>query len=582
MGHRANGIFGSLPILAAAFGRREGINVVVGGSQACTDGKTIHLPALPIDCDEVLETKALAFLIHEAGHIELTDMSVLGEAETPLIRNLLNVVEDIRMESLRAATYPGYPQTRRKLIELLKAEGMLGTTEQVTQAHPQDVICRAALTYLYVRDLGQPCEEQADLWMERAEQLLGSVALVKFKALLGRVDALDTTTDALALARWIHTLVEDTAKEPPPPNDAGGNPASTDDRDQEDPAGGSSQASGDTGSDAGIDGGADSAGADDGRQGDATSGMTSGSSPSGDDAAQPPDREALAKALAAGAGEFQPTDLGDITGESLEKEAAASVASDQAAHPGTGSVDRPLAVTKSTVRGQGELDKVLAHSQQLRTRLAAAMDAEARVKVVHRQAGTRLDGRMAYRLFTGNTRVFVRKENKRKVNTAVQILLDRSGSMSGHAIEVACQAALATTVGIGQIHGCKVAAAAFPEVEVLKEFDEAARGTAGRFGLGATGGTPMGRAMIWAAAQLAARREDRKMLVVVTDGAPDDPGMVSRLVAKYRAADVEVIGVGIQTPAVKGLFPVSTVIQSVDELAAALFQIVHRQMRRVA
>ena len=37
----------SLPLVASVLGKRYGVNVVIGGDKACTDGSTIHLPALP-------------------------------------------------------------------------------------------------------------------------------------------------------------------------------------------------------------------------------------------------------------------------------------------------------------------------------------------------------------------------------------------------------------------------------------------------------------------------------------------------------------------------------------------------------
>ncbi|MEY2117230.1 cobaltochelatase CobT-related protein [Rhodanobacter sp. FW106-PBR-R2A-1-13] len=580
MGKRATGIFGSLPILAAAFGRRQGVKVVIGGNRAQTDGKTIFLPDLPLDCDETLEVKAMGYLYHETGHIEFTDFQTYGTAGDAFEANLLNVVEDVRMESMRNATYPGSASSLAKLIGVMTAEGRFGTAEDIEQASPQDVLTYGTLTRLRHVVLGQPCEVVAPLWWSRLQTLLGSAATVKLEALLGRVDDLDTTADALALARRIKGLVEEAAKEPPPPPDP--SPSEKPEDQSTDP-----QASSGGQPQGGGAGGDQAPGQETGAPDDAGAGDASDAGQSRADGVAP-DHQALAKALGASASDFAPTDLGQVLGQSLEQEAANAVQADARAMAGTeessGPVSRPLEVSKRQVDGQGELSQVLGHSQQLRTRLAAAMEAQARAKVTHRRQGARLDGRVIHRLFTGDTRVFIRKENKRKVNTAVQILLDRSGSMAGVTVEVARQATLATAVGISQIVGCKVAAAAFPSLDILKEFDEAARGAAGRFTIGATGGTPMGRAMVWAASQLARRSEERKLLVVVTDGAPDDRGMVKRLVRLYAQSGVEVIGVGIGDggAAVSGLFPAAVQIDSVDQLATALFGVINQKMRRVA
>jgi len=278
------------------------------------------------------------------------------------------------------------------------------------------------------------------------------------------------------------------------------------------------------------------------------------------------------------------TDLGDVLGKQLEQAAEEANEAETAAYNGEyqAPATTGLSVSKSTVTGQGELSEVLGQSQQLRTRLVAAMEAKARVKVTHRQQGKRLDGTRVHRLFTGDTRVFVRKDWKRRVNTAVHLLLDKSTSMDGDAIVLARRATLAACMGIGQIQGCKVAAAAFPQIEILKEFDEQTRGAAGRFEIGVNGSTPLAQAMIWAASQLAPRREERKMLIVLTDGDPDDADQVRKLVKLYQQSGVEVIGVGIGCQSVKDLYPVSIVINHIDELAGALFGVINERMRNAA
>lgn len=592
MGNRAKGILGSLPILAVAFGRRQGVEVVIGGDKAETDGKKILLPAMPLECDDALETKAMGFLFHETGHIEFTDTEVFDRCQTAFERHALNVVEDVRMEAVRNATYPGSAAVLAKLAGVVADEGGFGTRESIANAPPQDVLIRAALTRLRQRFLNQPVDGPAALWWERLVPLLGTAGTIKMEALLSTVDQLDTTMDALRLANSIRTLIEDVVEDEP--DEAPGSSGDEPDTDDGDPAQNTGQGESE-GQDEASDGetaqshsgGTSGGGSDEGVEssGQASSGPDSGNgkhSPDGGTAISA-DKDALRQALAAGSDDFSPSDMGEVVGKSLSQEAAKAVNKDRVLF-GNDSVPAgtPLAISKRHASGAGELEDVLANSQQLRTRLAAAMEATARIKVTPRIHGSRLDSRGIHKLFTGDHRVFVRKDPARKVNTAVQLLLDRSGSMSGNAVQLARKAALAATVGLGQIHGCKVAAAAFPEIEVLKTFDEQARGAAGRFVIGATGSTPLGPAMIWAASQLVARREERKMLVVVTDGQPDNVAQVKQLVSMYAASGVEVIGVGINTTSVKSLYPVSVVIDSVEALAGALFGVINQRMRRAA
>ena len=44
-------IMDCLPLLASVLGNQYGVTVEIGGSEAYTDGKTIHLPALPLDSE---------------------------------------------------------------------------------------------------------------------------------------------------------------------------------------------------------------------------------------------------------------------------------------------------------------------------------------------------------------------------------------------------------------------------------------------------------------------------------------------------------------------------------------------------
>ena len=49
-------IMDCLPLLASVLSNQYGVTVEIGGSEAYTDGKTIHLPALPLDSEPKLIT----------------------------------------------------------------------------------------------------------------------------------------------------------------------------------------------------------------------------------------------------------------------------------------------------------------------------------------------------------------------------------------------------------------------------------------------------------------------------------------------------------------------------------------------
>lgn len=588
MGKRAKGIFGSLPILAAAFGRSRGITVSIGGSRAWVDGTRIQLPDLPIDCDEELEAKAMGFLFHETGHMEFTDPLVKLDCDSALELSLYRAIEDVRMEAARNATYPGSPAALAKMVGYIAAEGWFGTAETIVNEPPHQTLSFGILVKLRADYLGQPLGDLRDLRWQRVRDLIGDAGMVKLEVLLDRMDEMDTTADGLMLVKAIATLLQSIADEPEeeqktdssddeaPPEDGGdegeGSAGNGDSRPASDDDGGSAHGGSPDGGKDPSDSSGPSAGGD-------TDGNTQPEA--GGDQPSAPDREAIRQALAvpSDSDEAGPsTDIGEAVAQSLS-----STANEATAKAGnlTASSKQSL-VTRPRVSG-GEGQEVAGSSRALRTRLTAVMDAKARTRVTHRRTGTRIDSGKLHRLFTGNTRVFVRKDHVRKVNTAVQVLLDRSSSMGKDGrMVLARKAALASAMGIGQIHGCKVAVAAFPGTEVLKDFDEQTAGVSGRFVIGDTGTTPMGSAMLAVAPGLAARREERKLLIVVTDGGPDDPERVRHLINLYEASGVEVVGVGIQTNAGSGLFPSWTVVNALEELSTSLFDVIKGKLKRAA
>lgn len=108
----------SLPLVASVLGDKYGVNVIVGGDQACTDGKTIYLPRLPLDTDSTLLSLAKGFLDHEAAHIRHTDFAALKAAKfTPFEKHIWNIIEDWRVENQLIRIFPGCRPHFRWLIE---------------------------------------------------------------------------------------------------------------------------------------------------------------------------------------------------------------------------------------------------------------------------------------------------------------------------------------------------------------------------------------------------------------------------------------------------------------------------------
>ncbi|MGH8159352.1 MAG: cobaltochelatase CobT-related protein [Rhodanobacter sp.] len=560
---KSSDVLRSLPILAVAFGRRHGIEVVIGGNRAYTDYRKIHLPTLPLDASEDLEALAYGYLSHETGHIEFTDPNAKLEAKSDLELSFYRVFEDVRMEAARNARYVGSAQRLSELVVVLAKQGVWGNPQAIASASEGDVIGFGALARLRAGLLGQPIGEYADMWEPRLDKILGTKGRVKFNALLADTADLTCTKDSVLHARKLVTLLEDLANEPEESSEPDD---STDDSNEE-------EVTGSQGSDQGGSNGSQSPSGDGDHDADVSSGNGQGNT--GAAQATQQDREAVKRALASQAGDLRPTDVGDIVANELSQQANQEVAKAGKAG-GAGTVSQQLRVNQAD-DGASQFAEVAAVSQTLRTRLRARMEGISRVRPIRKDWGSRFDPMAAAGFLRGESKLFGHRTNRRKVNTAISLLLDSSGSMSGR-ITAARQAVLAMAHGFEQIQGVVTAAAAFPEVSVMKEFHEKTGRVERRFDVSAKGGTPMGQAMVWAMSGLAVRKESRKMMVIVTDGEPDDVSGVQLLVRRLKASGVECIGVGIGTESVRRLFPISVVINGVEELATALFGVLGHQL----
>ena len=214
-------------------------------------------------------------------------------------------------------------------------------------------------------------------------------------------------------------------------------------------------------------------------------------------------------------------------------------------------------------------------SAQLRGKLSAILDAQTRQQKWLARSGKRIDGRKLHRVKTGHANVFIRRTERETPDTAVHLLVDRSASMS-ETIHIANQAVAALALAISSVPRCDVAVSAFPGmgggVSPAITRGQPVRPNLDLIPPYASGGTPMARAMLYALRELATSNRSRKVLIVVTDGEPDNRFNVTYLNDLSRN-EVSTYGIGINSDAVTSLFDQSVVISDVSELSEALFRI---------
>ncbi|WGS85137.1 VWA domain-containing protein [Methylomonas sp. UP202] len=590
----------AFPIVAAAIGNRFGIKVSVGGNQAYTDGRSIQLPAYEGD-DADYQDVAWGLLAHEAAHIRYSDFT-LRCGSSVLRRRLCNAIEDVRIEHELAKDFPGTKLTIRTVIEKMIAKGDFVASN--INDHPANILYSFVLKSLRARVLGQaallPLVEQTEAVL-KAKFPKGAVT--RLKGLLSEVpDDLQSESDCLQLTDRILTMIEQEFEQQqqqnqaqpsadeettPEPDDPNQNAESTDSddsngSDSQDEMEPDEQLPTDTDDELSSE----SAGNDasDPENPDDEPAMLSGSStstPQGEDEenAEIADPMGVLQTLLS-AGD---SDIDQELFESLKS--ALSLASENVSELLMPSGLEPPMDDQS---GAFLLRKVQGESGKIRAALQGLVQSQTLNRSQHACRGRRMDGKRLHRLPLGETKLFQRKQTKAAPNTAIHLLLDKSESMGyqvtdsqgqpiGSRMPIALEASLALALAFEGIPGVNPGVTAFPghhddSVFRLLEHGQRVNSRTGAFPVAATGSTPMTEAIWFGAASLLRCREPRKVLMVMTDGQPNDTLSTLELLQRCRDSGIETVGVGLGLD-VSHLFPIAITINDLSELRAQLFEL---------
>ncbi len=554
----------SLPLLAAVLGDAYGVSVVMGGKDAHTDGKVICLPSLPAEGEETLLPLVRGLIDHEAAHIRETDFDALAAwPSTPFSRHIWNSLEDWRVENKLGDLFPGCRHNFRWLIKHYFA----GEEDRAGDNTPALSVLNAIL--LTVR-----CWDAPSVSANRDKAVAALEADLpglwpRVQAVLDRAwAACRSTQDAMAFAEEIVVMLRMEAQASTPDN---GMPK---------------------GSGSGLKSATQEEEADKEESQYLAEDMEEGGSapesrvPVGDatqeeevaqDCQAETVRERLLEALDAPLEGDWPLHLGEQLAQALCANAVDAP-------------DQALAVARRGVKpGQpfntSELEACLQASVAMRTRLYRLMQAQQLVRCHSGRRG-RLDPKRLYRVLSGDGRVFAALGRKEAVHTAVHVLLDSSGSMSGEPLKLAAMACYAVALALEGIKGVNVAVSAFPAgsahdgVTVAPLIAHGQRVHA-NLDILAEGYTPLAQALWWVLQQMVLLKEERKMIVIVTDGDPDSVPTAKRVLETAQALGFEVYGIGIQSVAIQALLPRSSVgVKSLSELPEAMFTLLHRALAR--
>ena len=583
----------AMPIVAAALGRKFGVTVRVGGTDACTDGRTIQVPALSDNA--ALLPVAWGYLAHEAGHVRHTDFSVYQQGAAtadPLQRNLQNILEDVRIEQALAKPYPGTRETLQAVCARLLADG--GFSAPSVDAHPARVLSSYLLLALRHQVLGY-----AALSAEaaKAEAVLRAVfparTVRRLQGLMAEAHRLASTGAAVELARRMRALLEDEAQSPAAdPNPPAGTPAEenrsgSNETQQLEPSKATKPADGPAsdGKDIGPTdtNGQPESNTSEGAKMESTPGPDRASADDASATTANADTEETAQqaAVARALGAMEADLPGDLFVQARALLEDAAPASSRCVLP------QPARYDGSAQAGLHLLAHVQPESRRLLARLQGLVQASRFDRPLPVRSGPRLMPKRLYRAAVGDPRLFARKRERIAVNTALHLLVDLSSSMNApvrvNATDVrrrdtvALEAALALALALDAIHGVSLAVSAFPGrsgdasvISTLMTHGERARARAGAFVQSARGGTPMRGALCYAAADLLARPEPRRVILVLTDGQPAEPDATRALLTQCAEAGLETLGIGIGID-VSALFSTAIRVDDIRELKTTLF-----------
>ena len=525
----------SLPIVAAALGRLCGIVIEFGGQVPATDGKTIWMP-LPERMTEAEELKTLGILCHEAGHVRLTDFGDVAQKLTHLERAIDNALEDCRIEAAMGRLYPG-AESLFKAAHAEKIQEISGWDKFEEQTLLPLFLLAVSEEKLLYRKWLSPLTTKLQEHMLR---MFGKELTEKLTALALEVRDAQSTTDVTAIRKRIMRLLKREASRQESPQ------TKEESEDSAEPDKDLSSGNGKTG-----------------QQQDSSSEAGKCSETALERLLKPAIKPVV-----------NPLDISGNFKRLQPDEGVPGLKLDF-----SGRI-RPVEANVET--GLERIQRARKDSVALRLALRGLVQAKARTGWRVTDRGRRFSTTHLCRLIVSDARVFREQTERQAPNAAVHILLDMSGSMGIAGGDLAVRSSLGLVMGLEGIRGVSPALTVFPGAAcghaqqavctVLRHGERLTRATPGQIGaITSWGGTPLLQALQAGGFALAACRQPKKALILITDGRVDSQ-VNSGIISELQNAGICVFGIQIgDIDDLKSLPIESAHIRNVADLQQALF-----------
>lgn len=610
----------ALPIVAAAYAEKFGVKISIGGNVAYTDGESINLPVIPENAPQA--QAVWGYLAHEGAHIRFTDFSV--QRRPGIHSEMVNIIEDMRIERQMIRTYPGTAETLLETCQYMIQAGHYQVPKP--GSHPAQVLSAFCLYYLQAKGVDQP--PLLPILAVAEATIKADFPSTVVSAIVGLLDEAiaecDSTQSAADYADKLLALIKE--QEEQQEQEQGDGDGDGDNQDQDQDQGDGESQSQDQGGDNNGDGGNQD-------QDDQGQSSGDGESQSQDDQGQSRDQNASSDASEQS--DNSSGTQGQGSDADSEQQGESQQQSDQAGQPGSAQeqsqnagesqsiseqleqagpedlMGDPRDALKSDLQASnqqpfqnGAIKAVpavqtvdpkpngegLAYAAQvssgIRQRLWGLVQSSQRKGSRNARSGRRISATRLARTKAGETKVFERREAKQAPNTAIHILVDMSGSMGGPSYMCAREAGLAVALALQGIPGTNPAVTFFDGIphgdglspRLRAGLKHGERVDIDRFNVDAYGSTPMADALWYAANELRKCKEERKLIVCITDGEPDCIGSTQNILALCEESGYEAIGIGISSTSVERLFKKNIVINNVNELRSTLFQLMENAL----
>lgn len=586
--------------------------------QADATGKPVrvNLPYVPDNADPSLIDAIQGFLDHEVAHILFSDFTEIGKIRDQALHTFVNILEDARAEKLMAAKYRGCGSNLTNtssffLDNLIEPEVRKAVKKGATEEEMIGLLATPLLRAMSGQSRHQ------DYMKDKMKHVDGFYN--KIKDLAPKIEKLSSTKEVVDMAKTIIKRIKEETP-PEPEDDKGededekstsiemgkggskgkGESAPEDEKDDESEEDGEGESSGSAGG--------DDEGEDEEPKGDEEEGEGKGAE------SKPSDEQPVG-------------DVSNVDGTAMLREIEKNKANnfdssisrkmgEQAAMAAKGS--QYLVYTQDSDRvetlqvGRGFrpqmvsdlTDKVDAMVGPMAKDLERAMRARSLATWENGLRRGKLNSSALARLRTGDDRVFRQRHENTTNDVAVSLVVDASGSMSGSKIHTAAASAYALssvldrlkithevicfTTG-GQVdvskmreqekkYGVRYARYEALYMPIVKGYGERLQTeTKKRFAWLPNGSffanNVDGECVDVAYRRLQQRKEKGKIMIVLSDGMPSAGGGGADLsrhlkdtVKKIESSGTKVIGIGIQSTAVKSFYSKNIVVNNVEDL----------------